>query len=120
MKRFVYFAFVVSLLCVGCSKKQPPSSAKPATNPPAASGNPLTAPVDYLGVVGKAQKSAVRVVDTAQIKQAIAFFHANEDRYPETLNELVTKRYLARLPTPPYGMKFDYNPKTGEFKILRQ
>jgi len=36
------------------------------------------------------------------------------------LNELVSPNYLPRLPSPPPGMKFDYNPATGQVKVVPQ
>jgi len=38
----------------------------------------------------------------------------------QTLNELVSPDYLPRLPEPPTGMKYDYNPQTGELKIVNK
>jgi hypothetical protein len=36
---------------------------------------------------------------------------------PKDLNELVPK-YLKSIPAPPPGTKFDYNPATGEVKVV--
>jgi hypothetical protein len=47
-------------------------------------------------------------------------FHAQEERFPRDLNELVQKRYIPAVPAPPPGMRFDYNPQTGELKIVPQ
>lgn len=105
-------------LCVACKKSSDTTSA--TTNPPAASGNPITAPVDYLGAVAKAKKSTDAKLETASLKKAIDLFNAQEGRYPKDLNELVRPEYLSRLPQPPAGMKFDYNPATGEVKTVPQ
>jgi len=45
-------------------------------------------------------------------------FYAQEGRYPKNLDELVGPNYLSRLPAPPPGMKFDYNPGTGQLKVV--
>ncbi len=102
---------------VGCGKD---ATSEPAstTNRPTAGSNPLNAPTDYLGAVAKAQKGAVKTVDTASLNQAIQLFYAQEDRYPKDLQELVTEKYLPALPTPPAGMKFHYDPKAGSIKIV--
>jgi hypothetical protein len=76
--------------------------------------------VDYLGAVGKAQKSAVKTIDTVAIDQAIKMFYTEEGRFPKDLNELVTHGDLVRLPNPPYGMKLDYDPKNGRIKVVPQ
>src|SRR4051812_7706564 len=99
MNKIIAFGSIGFLiLCSGCGKKE---AAKPDLNNNS-SGNPLTAPVDYLGAVNKAKKVAEKQIDTSSLKQSIQFFHANEDRFPTDLNELVTKHYLGALPKPPY------------------
>jgi hypothetical protein len=84
----------------------------------AAGENPVTAPVDYLGVVGKAQKKAVKTLGAASLDQAIKIFYEQENRYPKTLDELVTNGTLPKLPAPPNGMKFDYDPASGTVKFV--
>lgn len=110
---------MAGLLLFGCGQKKEPAAAK-STNSATPVGNPLMAPVEYLGAVAAAKKTAIKIIDTANINQQIQLFHEQEDRYPESLNELVTMHYLPALPTPPYGMKFDYNPQTGQFKVVKK
>jgi len=113
----VLWAFVAPLLMAGsllsgCSKSD---------NPPASStksGNPLTAPVDYLGAAAQAQKKSIKTLDEAGLNQSVQMFYAQEGRYPKDLNELVNPSYLSQLPTPPVGTKFDYNPTTGQVKVV--
>src|SRR5258708_4069120 len=100
--------------CGDSAKNQAKSS------PSNSSGNPLTAPVDYLGAAAQAQKKAVTTVDTVGISQAIQMFYAQEGRFPKNLNELVGPDYLSRLPAPPAGMKFNYDPATGRFNVVPQ
>ena len=45
-------------------------------------------------------------------------FEAAEERLPRTLNELVEKGYLQKLPTPPAGMKLSYDANTGQVKMV--
>jgi hypothetical protein len=110
---------VLSLaLLVGCSKKEAAAEKNLLTNNN--SGNPITAPVDYLGAVNQARKGAVNTIDKAGLTKQIEMFNAQEGRFPNDLNELVQKRYIQAIPAPPQGMRFDYNPQTGEFKIVPQ
>lgn len=118
MNKSFMLLLAVAGLCVACKKSAEPTPA--ATNSPAASGNPITAPVDYLGAVAKGKKSADAKLETASLRKAIDLFHAQEGRYPRNLNELVRPEYLSRLPEPPAGMKFDYNPGSGEVKVVPQ
>ena len=116
MRAILITLLMAGFFISGCkdSSKSPP----PTTNQ--ASGNPLTAPVDYLGAVAQGHKKSVSTLDQVQINQAIQTFYATEGRYPKNLNELVGPEYLPRLPAPPVGMKYDYNAATGQFKIVPQ
>src|SRR4029079_5602353 len=81
-----------ALLLAGCSKKE--TATANATNETASSGNPITAPVDYLGAVAKAKHHSEKVIDTASVNGAIQKFYAMEDRFPRDLDELVSQHYL--------------------------
>jgi hypothetical protein len=118
LKRLSLLMGVAGLLFCGCDQKKSANSA--STNAQTSSGNPLTAPVDYLGAAAKAKQSSQKVVAGVGISQAINQFYATEGRFPKDLNELVTKQYLPNLPSPPVGMKYHYNPATGEFKVVTQ
>src|SRR5215510_15100306 len=116
--QFPLFAALL-LVVTGCKKSDQTTPAKP-TNQTSSSGNPLTAPVDYLGAVGQAKKYSEKAIDLAQLQNAIQQFNAMEERFPRDLNELVQQHYLASVPVPPRGMKLAYNPQTGEVRIFRQ
>jgi len=111
--------FVFTLGLGGCGKKEGAANSK-TTNAPVASGNPITAPVDYLGAVAKAKRLSEKTIDTASLNQTIQLFQASEGRLPKDLNELVTEKYLPRLPDAPYGMKIIYNPANGQVKVVPQ
>lgn len=117
--RWTRFAggLLVLLVWTGCGKPAEEATRASATNSPS-SGNPLTAPVDYLGAVGAAQKKAVQVVDTTTLQRAVESFAAGEDRLPASLKELVSEGYLPKLPDVPRGMRFDYDPATGRVRVV--
>jgi len=104
---------------VGCGQKDETQPAK-STNETAATGNPLTAPVDYLGAIAKAKKNSVKTIDTVSLNHAIQFFNTAEGRYPKDLNELVTEGYAPRIPDAPYGMKIVYDATRGEVRVVQQ
>src|SRR5512147_1157725 len=116
MKTSIFLTLVAGLLFVGCKKEEP--AKKPAGSSDAG-GNPLTAPVDYLGAVGKAQKSATKTVSSAGLQQAIQMYYAQEGRFPKALKDLVPD-YVGQIPPAPAGMKYDYDPKSGVLKIVAQ
>ncbi len=117
MKHCAAASLAAALLFAACGQKKEDAAA-PASG--SSSGNPLTAPVDYIGAVGKAKNVAEKQVDLASVNKAIQLFQAQEDRLPRDLNELVAQRYLPALPSLPTGSRFAYNPQTGDLKILKQ
>lgn len=112
---------LAGVFLTGCSggDKSASTSSSTAADTNKSSGNPITAPVDYLGAVAKAQKTANKTVATAGVTQAIRMFEAQEGRLPKTLNELVPN-YVDRIPPAPAGMKYAYNPADGSVKIVPQ
>ena len=108
-----------ALLLAGCGKK---SSATTATNAPPRydSGNPLTAPADYVGAVDQAKKYSEKQIDLAYVNQAIQLFQASEGRFPASLQELVDQHYLGKMPDVPYGYQISYDATTGTFKVTRK
>jgi len=101
----------------GCGDSS--SSSAPKQTNANSSGNPLTAPADYLGAVGQAQKAAGKTVSSAGLNQAIKMFEAQEGRLPKSLNELVPQ-YISKIPAPPAGMKYSYSPADGSLKVVPQ
>lgn len=109
MKIFVSVSAVVVLLLAGCSKSSDEST--PASP---------TAPVDYLKSAANAKHSADKTVDTAALAKAVDMFNVQEGRFPNDLNELVAKKYIPQLPTPPVGSKIEYDAKSGAVKVVKQ
>lgn len=101
----------------GCGKS-PSSAEKKAPEKASGAGNPLTAPVDYLGAVGAAQKQAAKTIDLTSLQQAVQAFQAGEERLPRNLGELVSEGYLPRLPAPPKGMQWAYQPQLGQVRAV--
>jgi hypothetical protein len=110
MKALLFIIPAASLLLCGCSDSSKSSGT--------AGENPLNAPTDYLGAAAKAHKSAVKTLGAVSLDSAIKTFAEQENRYPKTLDELVTSGVLPKLPTPPNGMKFDYEAATGKVKVV--
>ncbi|HLP75874.1 MAG TPA: hypothetical protein VK327_03075 [Candidatus Paceibacterota bacterium] len=116
MKTPFLLAVVAAACLTGCGEKKSGVSSETNTT----SGNPLTAPADYLGALGKAQQHAVKTIDLTSINQAIQLFQADKERLPKDLNELVTEKFLGKIPEAPYGMKIVYDPTTGQVKVVKQ
>ena len=117
MRVFFLVPLALAALLVGCSKEStPPTQTTNATT----SGNPLDAPGQYLGALAKGQQIAVKTVDTASLNQAIQLFQVDNGRFPKDLNELVTEKFIPKIPDAPVGMKIVYDAKTGTVKVVKQ
>lgn len=114
MKALALLSLVAGLFLAGCKKEE----SGPPTSSTAPGGNPLTAPVDYLGAAARAKQDAAKTVSSAGLDKAIQIFSANEGRYPKDLKELVRPDYLPAIPPPPAGMQYDYNPTNGVVKLV--
>ena len=114
--RLMLSSLSVGTLLSGCGDKS--NSSTTATN--SASGSVVMAPAEYVGAMGRAEQSAVKTIDTASLKSAIQMFQADQGSLPKDLNELVEKKYLSKIPATPFGTKLDYDPKTGEVKVVKQ
>ena len=118
MKTIFCFSLAASLFLAGCGD----SADKPGqpTNGAASGSNPLNAPADYVGALGKAQKTAVKTVDITSLNQAIQMFNVDQGRNPKDLNELVEKKFIPKLPDAPRGMKLEYDATAGKVTVVKQ
>jgi hypothetical protein len=109
----------VAVLATGCGKK---TEATAATNAPTRydTGNPLTAPADYLGAVGQAQRFSEKQIDIAYITQAIQLFQAGEGRNPASIDELVQLHYLGKTPDVPFGYQLIYDATNATVKVTKK
>ena len=113
MKAILAVSLLSSVFLAGCGDSG--SGSGSGTNQ---SSSVITAPVDYLGAVGKAQQSSIKTIDVAQLTQAIQMFQASEDRLPKDLNELVSLHYLREVTKAPHGQKIVYDANTGTVKVV--
>ncbi|HNV00595.1 MAG: hypothetical protein KA191_02930 [Verrucomicrobia bacterium] len=115
----MFSALLIALFVLTACGRKDSSSASGQTDA-GAGGNPLTAPADYLGAIGQAQKHSLKTVDLASVTKAIQMFRTEEDRFPSDLKELVKEGYLPALPQLPAGMAYQYDANTGQVKAVRQ
>jgi len=112
---------VAAVLLTGCNAKNSGKSVSP-THSTAGSTNKIgftTAPVDYLSTLAQADKNMTKTIDVSYLNEAIQQFNVQEGHYPAALQELVPN-YVAKLPTPPYGYKLDYDADRGMVKVVQQ
>ena len=117
--------FTLSLLCLlllaACGHNEEiaaPEVEQSQGEENTSSGNPLTAPVDYLGAVNTANKMANKTLELSQINKALQEYRILEGRNPDSLTVLVQEGLLAKEPTAPYGMEVKYNSQTGQVAIV--
>jgi hypothetical protein len=113
LRRFSWLAAL--LLFSGCGNNGDGSNqtTNTAVGPPPVGDN-------YGSALANAENRAVDVVDTTSLKQAIQLFNVQEGRFPKDLNELVGSKLIGQIPPAPRGKKLDYNPDTGEIKVVNQ
>jgi hypothetical protein len=118
MKTRLFPGLALSGLLIGCGDQsgKPAAQSNAATN----SGSLVTAPVDYLSSIAKAEQSAIKTVDLSAVNNAIKQFQVEQGRLPADLNELVREKYLPRIPPVPFGTKLVYDATTGEAKVVKQ
>jgi len=104
--------FILGLLGSACS-----DGSKPNINDNS-SGNPATAPVDYLGAVNKGRKKAIGDVGLLQVNGALNQFKASNFRPAKSLQELIAEGYLGAIPELPVGKKWKYDSQTGKASIV--
>lgn len=117
MKTLVLLMFAMAIS--GCQKQE----ELPAPQAPDAhsdSKSLATAPTEYLSAAGKAAQSMEKKIDTAAINSALQLFAVEEGRNPETLDELVQKKYLSKLPAPPIGSKLQYDKTAGQVTVVKE
>jgi hypothetical protein len=123
MKTACLLCLVLGLISFGCDNQSQSGKTSSSTNAQSSSdsgGSVVTAPVDYLGALGNAQKKAEKTADTASLNKAIQLFQTDKGRNPRDLNELVQEKYIPRVPPAPYGMKIEYDAATGQATVVKQ
>jgi hypothetical protein len=121
--RMLFVCFLAGIMVSGCDKKQqqtPPAGTSGTASNAATTGNPITAPMDYLGALGKAEELAIKQTDLASVRQAVQQFNAGEGHYPKDINEMVNEHYLGRIPQLPPGFELQYNSTNGDVKVVKK
>ena len=123
MKPSFLISVVAGLLLAGCgnnnSSPHSQGTNTSQTTNTTSSAQPASSSADYLGTLMRADKYAVKTIDVSYLNEAIQLFNTQEGRLPKDLNELVPN-YVGKLPATPYGTKLDYNPNTGQVKVVQQ
>jgi len=114
MKAILSVSLVGCVLLTGCGDGD--KGAPQATND--TSSSVITAPVDYLGALGKAKQASEKTVDVTSLTKAIQMFQVEQDRLPRSLDELVAMKYIAAIPKAPYKQKIVYDPNAGTVKVV--
>jgi hypothetical protein len=109
-----FISIAVAALLAGCGNKS--GSSPQGTNAVNRATNGFGG---YVNSLGQAQKNMTKTIDVSYLNEAIQQFNVQEGHYPKTLQEL-TPNYVAKLPTPPYGYKLDYDANSGTVKVVSQ
>lgn len=126
MKRLFYSLCLLSILLpvvlpVGCRKQEElPVPTAPEKKAGISDGSLATAPVNYLAASTRAEQSMEKTIDTVAVNNAIQLFGVQEARFPKDLDELVSKKYLKKLPVPPFGSKLQYDAREGKATVVKE
>lgn len=122
MRASFLISVAAGLLLAGCDNNQSSTSQSSNTSGTTSNytaGKLATAPVDYIGTVAKAGINAGKLIDVSYLNEAVQQFNVQEGRYPKNLDELVPN-YVGKLPPVAYGFKLDYDPNTGQVKVVKE
>jgi hypothetical protein len=120
MKTSFCLSIAAAVLLVGCGENTAKSPAPAPTSTNSSGSSVLTAPVDYLGALGKGKQVAEKTIDVSSLNNAIQLFNATEGRNPKDLNEMVENGLIREIPKPPYGMKLVYDAQAGRVSAVKE
>lgn len=109
-----------SFLVCGCQKKEELPAPQPTPSKVPSGENQAGSAANYLGAAGKAEQSMEKTVDTVALNNALQLFAVQEGHIPETLDELVQKKYIGKIPTPPFGSKLQYDKSEGKVSVVKE
>lgn len=102
-----FFAVVIGVVLTGCDKGESKATEV------------ATAPVKYIGAAVTNQQIATKTIDVVALNQEVQLFNVQEGRYPKTLDELVAKQYLGKLPEAPVGSRLVYDAAQGKVTLAQ-
>src|ERR1051325_1913944 len=110
----------LAILTLGCSKSDQSQSSNASTNQPGVvaaavnvATNQQTAGKEiekYGHTMAQARRKATIQTDVISVDRAIQSVRADRGENPKSREELITEKFLPRLPDLPAGKKYDYNP----------
>ncbi|MDX2227816.1 MAG: hypothetical protein SFY92_12090 [Verrucomicrobiae bacterium] len=118
LKHILGLVLAVALL-TACEEKKPDFTQPPPSTGSTAPANPdgvLTNQDVVTSMIAKGQETKADI-QTSEIARAIEAYKAEEGKLPPSLEELVAKNYLSKMPTVPQGLKLKYDPTTGTISV---
>ncbi len=129
IRLFAKFGCLIACVALmGCGSQseapRPAKTEKPQAKPaqPSApsftNGSIVTAPIDYIGATIHAGQKSKGTIELVTLRKAIESFQEEQQRFPQSIDELLEKSYIKIMPTPPYGQQFEYDAASGEIKLV--
>lgn len=75
-------------------------------------------PRDYRGMLDRARERHDETTALEKLQDAVERFQFNLARLPTNLNELAVQRYVDRIPAPPDGHAFVFDPVHGNVSLV--
>lgn len=120
MKATIVLPLLALVFATGCGPSDSSSQSASSTTTTNRNMTNDGAFGQYMGALAQAKQNAGKTVDVASLSRVIDQFYVDKSRYPADLNELVTEKYISKVPDAPYGMKIDYDPTTGKVQVVNQ
>ena len=111
--RWLAMALALAVLAGGCGDDD--TDGKDAARPPERENS---GDGGYLDTLGSAYTRAERMKALLPAKKCVQAFAAIKGRRPKDLDEL--KKEFPDFPQPPEGLRFKYDPQTGEIALVRE
>lgn len=75
---------------------------------------------DYTAMLQQARARDATAALAVEIGEAVRRFQTDVGRLPRTLDELVVRRYLTRIPSPPAGYQLRYDARLGNVGLVEE
>lgn len=121
MKTVILRTLLIALpLLSACKRQDDPVIPKEVPRASKTAENTASIPTDPLSSATRAEQSMEKQIDTTSLNSALQLFNVQEGRFPNNLDELVSKKYLGKLPVPPFGTKIEYHVKEGRVSLVKK
>ena len=123
MKPLCWLLSTSLILLCACKRKRdtaPQATPPPAVEQPAAPASNPTSPGPAAASPAAPLSTAVFDEHFGILSQGLLTFRRDKNRAPRDWQELITTGYLKKMPTPPPGKRYTFNPGSLDVHMVNQ